>query len=122
MNILLCEDDIGIQDLVAMLVEDIGHNLIRCDEEDTALSLLDKETIDLVIMDYWLGDTKADGIIKKMKLKNRSVPIMLISAANNLEETYKDLEVEDYLKKPFDIIDFKSKITNLLNGSHNSAD
>jgi len=122
MTILLCEDDIGIQDLVTMLVEDIGHNLIRCDEGDTALSLLDKRTIDLVIMDYWLGDTKADGIIKKMKLKNRSVPIMLISAANNLEEIYKDLEVEDYLKKPFDIIDFKSKIRNLLNGSHNCAD
>lgn len=114
MKVLICEDDIGIQDMIEIILADMGHTLLKVEEPDEVLSTLDSNSIDLIIMDYWLKDVKADVIIRKVKQSFPKIPILLISAVNNLEEVQADLQVSDYLKKPFDIMAFQSKVKTLL--------
>ena len=121
MNILVCEDDPGIQDLMEIMLEDMNFDVIKCDNQESVKELMSTEKVDIVIMDYWLSDGKADDVIIETKKKYPEVPILVVSADTNLDEVVKKLEVKDYLKKPFDIIEFQSKIKELSDGTNNSS-
>ncbi|MCA9380258.1 response regulator [Candidatus Dojkabacteria bacterium] len=121
MNILVCEDDPGIQDLMEIMLEDMNFDVIKCDNQESVKELMSTEKVDIVIMDYWLSDGKADDVIIETKKKYPEVPILVVSADTNLDEVVKKLEVNDYLKKPFDIIEFQSKIKQLSDGTNNSS-
>ena len=121
MNVLVCEDDPGIQDLMEIMLQDMEFDVLKCDNQESVKELMSKEKIDLVIMDYWLSDGKADEVIIETKKKFPKVPILVVSADTKLDEVVKKLEVNDYLKKPFDIIEFQSKIKELSDGTNNSS-
>lgn len=121
MNVLVCEDDPGIQDLMEIMLEDMNFDVIKCDNQESVKELMSTEKVDIVIMDYWLSDGKADDVIIETKKKYPEVPILVVSADTNLDEVVKKLEVNDYLKKPFDIIEFQSKIKQLSDGTNNSS-
>lgn len=114
MNILICEDDKTIQELIGIIVEEMGHKLYKCAEGEILLQTLSIEKIDLVILDYWLNKMKADNIVKKLKEDYSNIPIILMSAISQLPEISDKLGVNDYLKKPFDIEVLKTKINTLL--------
>lgn len=121
MNVLVCEDDPGIQDLMEIMLEDMNFEVMKCDNQESVKELMSTEKVDIVIMDYWLSDGKADDVIIETKKKYPEVPILVVSADTNLDEVVKKLEVNDYLKKPFDIIEFQSKIKELSDGTNNSS-
>ncbi len=121
MNVLVCEDDPGIQDLMEIMLEDMDFEVMKCDNQESVKELMSTEKVDIVIMDYWLSDGKADDVIIETKKKYPKVPILVVSADTNLDEVVKKLEVNDYLKKPFDIIEFQSKIKELSDGTNNSS-
>lgn len=121
MNVLVCEDDPGIQDLMEIMLEDMDFEVMKCDNQESVKELMSTEKVDIVIMDYWLSDGKADDVIIETKKKYPEVPILVVSADTNLDEVVKKLEVNDYLKKPFDIIEFQSKIKELSDGTNNSG-
>lgn len=121
MNVLVCEDDPGIQDLMEIMLEDMDFEVMKCDNQESVKELMSTEKVDIVIMDYWLSDGKADDVIIETKKKYPEVPILVVSADTNLDEVVKKLEVNDYLKKPFDIIEFQSKIKQLSDGTNNSS-
>mgnify|MGYP000482798149 FL=1 len=121
MNVLVCEDDPGIQDLMEIMLEDMNFDVLKCDNQESVKELMSTEKVDIVIMDYWLSDGKADDVIIETKRKYPDVPILVVSADTNLDEVVKKLEVNDYLKKPFDIIEFQSKIKQLSDGTNNSS-
>ena len=55
MNVLVCEDDPGIQDLMEIMLQDMEFDVLKCDNQESVKELMSKEKIDLVIMDYWLS-------------------------------------------------------------------
>lgn len=122
MTVLVCEDDPGIQDLMEIMLEDMDYDVLKCDNQDTVREIMSEKDIDMVIMDYWLSDGKADDVITEIKHKHPELPILVVSADTNLDEVVKKLEVSDYLKKPFDIMEFQSKIKELCDGTNNSSD
>jgi DNA-binding response OmpR family regulator len=121
MTVLVCEDDPGIQDLMEIMLQDMDFDVFKCDDQDGIRETMSSEKINLLIIDYWLSDGKADDIIIETKKKFPKVPVLVVSADTNLEDVVKKLDVNDYLKKPFDIIEFQTKIKQLSNGTNNSS-
>lgn len=110
MNILVCEDDKDIQALLGIVIEDMGFQKHECNNHKTLFEQLEKEKINLIIIDYWLGKVKADKIIKELKANHQNIPIVLISAVTDLSELSKTLAVHEFIKKPFNIVDVKNII------------
>jgi DNA-binding response OmpR family regulator len=124
MNILVCEDDKSIRDLMQEIVEvEMNHKLFKSSNSLMLFSALEKNEINLIILDYWLNNNKADKIILRLKNEYSKIPILLISAIANFSEISEKFDLNDYLRKPFEIEDLKNKINNLLNydseGSNN---
>lgn len=121
MNVLLCEDDKGIQELITLLLENDGYKVSTVSSIKDANDTLESEKFNLIILDYWLEDGVADSLMERIKSDFSQIPTILISAAGNLEELSVRLKVNDYLQKPFDIINFQSKVNKLTNDNNNRS-
>lgn len=123
MNIVVCEDHSAIQDLIEWALDDLGYNVIKSQDELSLLDALKKNKTDLIILDYWLNNVTAEHAVKVIKQDKvyKSIPIILISAVNNIKELKEKLNLNDYLRKPFDIDELISKVKIQLNDSKNSS-
>jgi len=104
-KILIVEDDKHISKLVKYNLEKEGFCCIVTVTAEEALEILDKDSIDLIILDIMLP--KMDGLktckIIKQDKKLSSIPIIMLTAKG--EEVDRvvgfELGVDDYIVKPF---------------------
>lgn len=87
-----------------------------CEEASDILPAMERFQPELVLLDYWLGDTKVDTVIEQIRAKPsfQNVKLILVSAIDNLEEVAAELNVDKVIKKPFDIFEFQTQVNNLL--------
>ena len=100
-KILIVEDDDTIHKLIKELLEK-EHYITRNAYSGTeALSIIDKEDLDLILLDLMLPGINGEEIVKKV---NKSTPIIVISAKISPEDKVKVLldGANDYITKPFD--------------------
>ena len=104
-NILIIDDEIDICKLISGVLEDEGYTTNNAQNSDNAISLLNANHIDLVILDVWLEGSKLDGIelLHYIQKENSSVPVIIISGHGNIDTAVTAIRIGayDYLEKPF---------------------
>lgn len=120
MTVVVCEDDKNLLQLIELIIAEQNIRVLKCSDDVTLRGVMSNNRVDLLIIDYWLKKVKADDVIKEIQDKNPELPIILMSAVSNLPEVREKLKVTDYLKKPFDVDIFKSKVTSYLYDTQNS--
>ena len=107
-EILVIEDDKDIRDTIVYVLEEEQYEVIASDNARVLKKLSDVEP-DLILLDNWLTDwtSDANGQQLSKELKNdpatNHIPIIIISAVNNLKEIAEAGQADGYLKKPFDL-------------------
>lgn len=109
-HILVIDDEADIRDVLADILEDEGYSVLKAAHSEQALSIIEKETISLIILDIWLENSDMDGIeiLKTLKSKNSSykdIPVLMISGHGNVEMAVNAMKVGayDFIEKPFKI-------------------
>ena len=104
-NILIIDDEIDICKLISGVLEDEGYTTNNAQNSDNAISILNTNHIDLVILDVWLEGSKLDGIelLHYIQKENSSVPVIIISGHGNIDTAVTAIRIGayDYLEKPF---------------------
>jgi CheY-like chemotaxis protein len=106
LRILLAEDNVVNQKLARRLLEKKGHTVITAGDGLEALALLDKETVDLILMDVQMPGM--DGVAATRVIRAREkpgglrVPIVALTAhAMSCDRDYCfEAGMDDYLTKP----------------------
>ena len=100
-KILIVEDDDTIHNLIKELLEKEHYITKNAYSGTEALSIIENEKIDLILLDLMLPGITGEEIIKKV---NNSIPIIVISAKISSEDKVKVLVdgANDYITKPFD--------------------
>jgi DNA-binding response OmpR family regulator len=110
-HILVCEDDESILDVLQLILEEKGY---RVTAWGYCNSIEDVRIIqpDLLLIDLWLPELGGVEICRLMKadIEMKDVPVILVSATNELEKTAKQLNADDFIKKPFNVKDVVSKV------------
>lgn len=107
-KILVIEDDKDIRDTIVYVLEEEGYEVTASDNARILKKLLEINP-DLILLDNWLTDWKSDAsgqeISKGLKSDPTTshIPVVMISAVNNIEEITKAGSANGYLKKPFDL-------------------
>lgn len=107
-KILLIEDDRDIRDTVTYVLEGDGYEVIASDNSRILKSLSDINP-DLILLDNWLTDWASDAsgqqISKQLKSDSKTshIPIIILSAVNNVKEIAEAGLADAYIKKPFDV-------------------
>lgn len=101
-QVLLLEDDAGMQSFLQTLLQSQGYQLQLCTEGLAGLQQLARQPIDLVLLDLGLPDI--DGLELLRQLRQWSdVPVIVISARGKEQDKVSALDsgANDYVTKPF---------------------
>jgi two-component system, OmpR family, response regulator VanR len=107
LNILYIEDEENIRINIKKTLNLFCENVFDVENIENAKSVLNKYRIDIIISDINLPDTSGIQFIKELRLIDKTLPIILLSAYTDKEYLLEatKLKLVDYLTKP---IDFKS--------------
>jgi two-component system KDP operon response regulator KdpE len=113
-NILLIEDDGGIQKMLSISLGAAGYELVKADSIKSGLVALSQNPVSLVLLDLGLPDGDGKKFIQEAKMFS-DVPIIVISARDIESEKIEALELgaDDYLTKPFSIGELIARIKAL---------
>jgi DNA-binding response OmpR family regulator len=83
-TILCIEDEPSQLLLRKLLLESQGYAVITAESGRDALKLFRAQSINLVILDYWMSGLNGVSVAREMKLLNANVPIIIFSAYQSL--------------------------------------
>ena len=114
-NILVCDDDKEIVDAIEIYLSQDGYKIYKAYDGEQAIQILDKEEIQLLIMDIMMP--KLDGIRATLKIREySSIPIIILSAKS--EDTDKilglNIGADDYICKPFNPLELVARVKSNL--------
>lgn len=116
-NILIVEDDPIIGEMLQKILQREGYTVWWKQEGSSVLELI--QQIDLVIMDVMLPNEDGYQISKKIKNLGLNIPIIFLSARNDIDSKLQGLEIgEDYMVKPFDPRELLLRIQKKLDGQY----
>jgi len=122
-KILVVEDEVpiltGIQDNLEME----GYEVATAADGEIALELVSKFKPDLIVLDIMLPKVDGFEICRQLKEKKSNAAVVIVSAKK--EETDKvyglDLGADDYITKPFSVMEFLARIKAVLRRRGHSA-
>lgn len=117
-RILIVEDDSDIQNLLRNFLREAGYETVIAGDGMEAVSLFSSAHFDLILLDIMLP--KIDGFTVCELIRKRSqVPIIMLTALGGEEEQIRglDLQVDDYITKPFSMPVLVRKIAAVLRRS-----
>lgn len=114
-KILIVEDDLAIQALLHDFIQEAGYEVILASDGVEALSLFSEQDFDLILLDIMLPKIDGYGVCEVMRKKS-DVPIVMLTALDGEQNQIKglDLQVDDYITKPFSMPILIRKIAAVL--------
>ena len=117
-KILIVEDDIDIQELLRNFLQEVGYEISIANDGMEAISLFSTIQFDLILLDIMLP--KIDGFtVCELIRKQSQIPIIMLTALSSEDEQIRglDLQVDDYITKPFSMPILVRKIGAVLRRS-----
>lgn len=117
-NILIVEDDMDIQELLREFLKEAGYEVTSASDGIEAMDLFVKNKYDLILLDIMLPKIDGFGVCELIR-KQSQVPIIMLTALGGEEEQIRglDLQVDDYITKPFSVPILIRKIAAVLRRS-----
>jgi CheY-like chemotaxis protein len=114
-KIMVADDDPGILDAVCIMLEYEGYE-VHCTPDGAELLAMDSGFPDLLLLDIWMSGIDGRDICKRLKQQpaTAEIPIVMISASNDIERSAREAGANDFLAKPFDIDVLLEKIEKNL--------
>ena len=114
-TILVVDDSVVIRKMVEIALENENYNIVSVANGKDALSYLDAEEPNLVILDIMLPDVNGLDILKAIKA-SKETPVVMLSAKDTPRETSKakELGANDFIPKPFKDEELIGKIHELI--------
>ncbi len=115
-RILVADDDKNTRKLLSAVLEDDGYRVTVARDGQEALEALEKEKIDLVVLDIMMPKVDGYEFTKTLREANSSLPVLMVSAKQLPEERHRGFLVgtDDYITKPIDVEEMLLRIKALL--------
>ena len=114
-KILIAEDELAINKMICMNLNITGYETVSFQDGQEVLDYLaGGGTADLAIVDVMMP--KVDGFALLEPLKQKSIPVIYLTARGDLESKLKGLTggAEDYMVKPFEMLELLVRIDMIL--------
>ena len=121
-NILVVDDDPTIGDLIQEVLEQAGYGVQRAYSGTEALLVLEHRRPDLVLLDLMLPG--ASGYELMDYIRPMDIPVIFLTAKTSVADRVKGLRLgaDDYLGKPFEIIELLARVESVLRRYHKTEE
>ncbi|ARP80773.1 DNA-binding response regulator [Bordetella genomosp. 8] len=115
-RILIVEDDAHIAELLRLHLRDEGYDVVHAADGDSGLRLLEGGGWDLLVLDLMLPGVDGLEICRRARAMSRYTPIIITSARASEVHRIIGLELgaDDYLAKPFSMMELVARVKALL--------
>ena len=116
MKILIVEDEPALRELIQRSLEKERYVVEVAADFNSALRKIEDYDYDCVLLDIMLPDGSGLDLLEKLKAMHKRENVIIISAKDSLEDKVLGLELgaDDYLGKPFEIIELLARVEGLL--------
>lgn len=123
MRILVVDDEKLLVKGITFNLENDGYEVDGAYDGGTALELFAKNQYDLVILDLMLPVYDGLSVCRKIR-ETSDVPIIMLTAKGEGSDKLLGFEygTDDYMTKPFDILELKARMKVILKRSHQAAE
>jgi len=115
-KIIIVDDDARIRDLLRRFLTQEGFDVLQADDGRALDRVLQRETIDLIVLDLMLPGEDGLGICRRLRATGVKTPIIMLTAKGEDVDRIHGLEIgaDDYLGKPFNPRELLARINAVL--------
>ena len=116
MRILIVEDDRVLADGLQKTLTLASYAVDAAINGQDADAILQYQAFDCVVLDLGLPKLSGFEVLKRLRARHNSTPVLILTANDNLEDRVKglDLGADDYLAKPFELPELEARIRALI--------
>ena len=115
MRILIAEDDQVLADGLLRSLRASGYAVDQVGNGSEADAALASHEFDLVILDLGLPRMHGLDVLRKLRARGSSMPVLILTAGDSIEQRVKglDLGADDYMAKPFSLQELEARVRAL---------
>ena len=125
-TIFIVEDDRNIREIESFSLKNSGYEVEDFDCAAAFYKRMEREIPDLILLDIMLPDRDGLDIVKdlRMRVETRRIPIIMVTAKTTELDKVKGLDMgaDEYLTKPFGVMELISRVKALLRRSNSLQD
>ena len=124
MRLLVVEDEKKLNELITKKLKKEYYGVDSCFDGEEAVRYVEGTEYDAIILDIMLPKLDGFEVIKRIRAKKNKVPILLLTARDNIDDKVKGLDygADDYLVKPFIFEELMARIRVLLRRNSGNVD
>ena len=119
MRLLVVDDDVLLAGFVREVLQEEGYAVDVAHDAASGRAMALTYDYDGVVMDYVLPDATGLDVIRELRRRGTSVPVLMLTARGSSEDMIQGLDAgaDDYLPKPFDVGVLKARVRALVRRS-----
>lgn len=121
-HIIVIEDDENIRNLIDVTLDGFGYKVSCFEDAESGLEFIQHHTVDLVIFDWMLPGMDGLSAIQVLRKQKQYLylPIIMLTAKDKEIDKIMGLDfgADDYLTKPFSVLELAARIRSLLRRNH----
>ena len=112
MRILLCEDERSLSKAIVALLEKNNYSVDAVYDGEESVTYIESGNYDAVILDVMMPKKDGIAVLKEIRARGCSVPVLILSAKSEVDDKVLGLDsgANDYLTKPFSVKELLARI------------
>jgi DNA-binding NtrC family response regulator len=115
-SILVVDDEEALRTVLSSELSSEGYNVETASDGDEAITILGGKQFDLVLLDIKMPRVDGFEVLKFIKKNSPQIKVIMLTAFADLKNAIesKKLGAEDFISKPYDLVDLLTTIERVL--------
>ena len=115
-RLLVVDDEDALRTVLCSELKSEGFDVKDAGDGDEAIEILDKDEFDLVLLDIKMPKVNGFDVLKHVKDKHPQTKVVMLTGFADLKNAIesKKLGAEDFVSKPYDLVDLLTTIERVL--------
>jgi EAL domain-containing protein (putative c-di-GMP-specific phosphodiesterase class I)/CheY-like chemotaxis protein len=103
-RVLVVDDENEVRQVMVRMLTSAGYDVCAARDGAEAISMLDREVVDLVVTDLAMPNGDGMSVLRKVRERNEELPVVLVAGAPTTESAIRAVHYRatEYLTKPLD--------------------
>jgi CheY-like chemotaxis protein len=115
-NILVVDDEDALRTVLSSELQSEGYSVVSASDGDEAIAVLQQKSFDLVLLDIKMPRVDGFEVLRFLKERYPKTKVIMLTGFADLKNAIesKKLGAEDFVSKPYDLVDLLTTIERVL--------
>ena len=115
-RILVVDDEVKMQRILEIMLQDMGHEVLRAGNGREALAVIEHEPVDLILTDLRMPQMDGVALLRALNERGQNIPTIVITAHGTVQTAVDAMKhgACDYILRPFEVETVEIAVTRAL--------